>query len=44
MLNNKELSEDDERKGAGEIQKSTDHFVEKLQDLAKKKESEILTI
>ena len=44
MLNNKELSEDDERKGSGEIQKVTDHFVEKLQDLAKKKEAEILTV
>ena len=44
MLNNKELSEDDERNGTGEIQKITDHFVEKLQDLAKKKEAEILTV
>ena len=44
MLNNKELSEDDERKGAGEIQKATAHFIEKLQDLTKKKEAEILTV
>ena len=44
MLQNKVLSEDDERKGMGEIQEVTDHFVEKLQDLAKKKETEILTI
>ena len=44
MLNNKELSEDDERKGAGEIQKATDHFIEKLQDVTKKKEAEILTV
>tara|TARA_B100001013_G_C24516806_1_gene405267 strand:+ start:308 stop:865 length:558 start_codon:yes stop_codon:yes gene_type:complete len=44
MLQNKELSEDDERKGIGEIQEVTDRFVEKLQDFAKKKETEILTV
>ena len=44
MLKDKDLSEDDERKGLEEIQKLTDRFVARLEELAKRKEEEILTI
>lgn len=41
-LKDKTISEDDERKAIDEVQKLTDSFVEKISDLAKKKEEEIL--
>ena len=44
MLQGKELSEDNERKGIKEIQNVTDDFVNDLQELAKKKEEEVLTV
>jgi ribosome recycling factor len=44
MLKDKQVSEDDERKGLDEIQKLTDQYTTKLEELAKKKEEEILTV
>jgi ribosome recycling factor len=44
MLKDKQISEDDERKGLDEIQKLTDQFVARVEDLAKKKEEEILKV
>lgn len=42
LLKDKEISEDDERRGLDEVQKLTDDFMEKLESLAKAKEREIL--
>lgn len=44
QLKNKEISEDQERRALDEIQKLTDEFVATLEDVAKKKEEEILTV
>jgi ribosome recycling factor len=44
MLKDKQVSEDEERKGLEEIQKLTDQATAKLEELAKKKEEEILTV
>lgn len=44
MLKDKQISEDDERKGLDEIQKLTDQFVARVEELAKKKEEEILKV
>jgi ribosome recycling factor len=44
MLKDKAISEDDEKNGLAEIQKLTDEFVHKLEEVAKKKEQEILTV
>jgi len=44
MLKEKAISEDDEKNGLAEIQKLTDDYVRKLEDVAKKKEQEILTV
>jgi ribosome recycling factor len=44
MLKDKQVSEDDERKGLEEIQKLTDQYAKKIEELAKKKEEEILTV
>jgi ribosome recycling factor len=38
----KKISEDDEKRGEAELQKLTDRFVHKIDDLLKKKEQEIL--
>ena len=43
-LKNKEMSEDDERRALDEIQKLTDDYIGKLDEIAKKKEEEILTV
>ena len=43
-LKNKEMSEDDERRALDEIQKFTDSHIGKLEEVAKKKEEEILTV
>ena len=43
-LKNKEMSEDDERRALDEIQKLTDSYIGKLDEVAKKKEEEILTV
>lgn len=44
LLKDKKVSEDDERKGLEEVQKLTDQYTSKVEELAKKKEQEILTV
>src|SRR5215212_1724678 len=44
MLKDKELSEDDERKGLDEVQKLTNTYIGKLDELAKNKETEIMSV
>lgn len=44
LLKDKKISEDDERRALDEIQKLTDDHIVKLEDVAKKKEQEILTV
>ncbi len=44
MLKDKAISEDDEKHGLAEIQKLTDDHIRKLEEVAKKKEQEILTV
>lgn len=44
LLNDKEISEDNERSGLDEIQKLTDEHVKQIDELSKKKEEEILTV
>jgi ribosome recycling factor len=44
MLKDKVISEDDEKHALAEIQKLTDDYIHKLEDVAKKKEQEILTV
>ena len=43
-LKNKEMSEDDERRALDEIQKLTDTYITKLEEVSKAKEEEILTV
>ena len=44
MAKDKKVSQDEERRGHDQIQKATDRFTGKIEDLAKKKEQEILSI
>jgi len=44
MLKDKAISEDEEKRSLDEIQKITDEHINKLEDVAKKKEQEILTV
>jgi ribosome recycling factor len=44
LMKDKKISEDEERKGLDEIQKLTDDFIKKLDDLSKVKEAEILKV
>ena len=44
MLKEKQISEDDERKAIEEVQKLTDLYVGKVEELAKKKEEEIMKV
>jgi ribosome recycling factor len=44
MFKDKEVSEDDEHRGLDEIQKLTDQYTSKVEEIAKKKEEEILTV
>ena len=44
MLKDKAISEDDEKNGLAEVQKLTDDYIRKLEEVAKKKEQEILTV
>jgi ribosome recycling factor len=44
MAKDKKISQDDERRGHDLIQKATDRFVAKADELARKKEQEILSI
>ena len=43
-LKAKELSEDDEHRALDDVQKLTDEFIAKLEEIAKAKEAEILTV
>jgi ribosome recycling factor len=44
LAKDKKVSQDEERRGHDQIQKSTDRFVAKIDELTKKKEQEILAI
>jgi len=44
MAKEKHVSQDEERRGHDSIQKTTDKFIAKVDDLAKKKEQEVLAI
>jgi ribosome recycling factor len=44
MLKDKTISEDDEKRSLDEIQRVTDEHIHKLDDVAKKKEQEIMTV
>jgi ribosome recycling factor len=44
MLKDKLISEDEEKQSLAEVQKLTDDHIHKLEDVAKKKEQEILTV
>ena len=44
LAKDKKVSEDEERRGHDQIQKTTDRFIAKVDELLKKKEQEILTI
>ena len=44
LAKDKKVSQDEERRGHDQIQKTTDRFVAKIDELAKKKEQEILAI
>lgn len=44
LLKDKHISEDDEKQALAEIQKLTDDYIHKLEEVAKKKEQEILTV
>jgi len=44
MLKDKQISEDEERKGLDEIQRQTNQFISKIDELVKKKEEEILKV
>ena len=43
-LKNKEMSEDEEHRALEEIQRLTDEHIKKLEEIAKKKEADILTV
>jgi ribosome recycling factor len=43
LAKDKKISEDEERRGHDQIQKATDRFIAKIDELLKKKEQEILT-
>ena len=44
LAKNKKVSQDEERRALDQIQKATDRFIAKIDELAKKKEQEILAI
>ena len=44
MLKDKEISEDQERDGLDQVQKLTNEYIGKIDDLAKTKEQEIMTV
>jgi ribosome recycling factor len=43
-LKDKQISEDENKRGQDEIQKTTDQYIEKVDKLAVEKEKEIMTI
>jgi ribosome recycling factor len=44
LAKDKKVSEDEERRGHEQIQKATDRFIAKVDELAKKKEQEVMTV
>jgi len=44
LAKDKKVSEDEERRGHDQIQKTTDRFTGKIDELAKKKEQEVMTV
>jgi ribosome recycling factor len=44
LAKDKKVSEDEERRGHEQIQKATDRFVAKVEELTKKKEHEVMTV
>jgi ribosome recycling factor len=44
LAKDKKVSEDEERRGHDQIQKTTDRFAAKIDELAKKKEQEVMTV
>ncbi len=44
MLKDKTVSEDDERKALDDVQKLTDSYIERLNELGKQRETEIMTV
>jgi ribosome recycling factor len=44
LARDKKVSEDEERRGHDQIQKTTDRFTARVDELAKKKEQEVLTV
>ncbi|MCB1650368.1 MAG: ribosome recycling factor, partial [Pseudomonadales bacterium] len=44
MVKEKEISEDDERRGQDEVQKLTDSFVAKIEQLLADKEADLMQI
>ena len=44
LAREKKISEDEERRGHDQIQKATDRFTAKIDELTKKKEQEVLTV
>jgi ribosome recycling factor len=44
LAKSKKVSQDEERRALDQIQKATDRFIAKVDELAKKKEQEILAI
>ncbi|PKM23138.1 MAG: ribosome recycling factor, partial [Gammaproteobacteria bacterium HGW-Gammaproteobacteria-14] len=44
LLKEKEISEDDERRGEDQIQQLTDRFVGEVDKLLKEKEEELMTV
>lgn len=44
MARDKKVSQDEERRGHDQIQKATDRFIGRIDDIARKKEQEILSI
>lgn len=44
MLKDKAISEDDERKALDDVQKLTDGYIAKLNELAKQRETEVMTV
>ena len=44
LAKDKKVSEDEERRGHDQIQKTTDRFTSRIDELAKKKEQEVMTV
>lgn len=44
LLKDKQISEDDEKRGLKQVQDLTDEYIKKIDDLMKKKEQELLTV